>query len=458
MADGKFNRMHYALGALLLLCIAAVAAVSTRAGGANGSVFPLVEVSVFDLPEETRQEFLIGQRNVCGDKADPNVAAYPEFTSDKPLYGMARFADPQDENAPGEVYYFALDESGGTDAGYDRLHFDLNHDRDLTNDRVLTVQKSPPSTAMLGYSDLKQQTCFENLAIPFACGSDGARPVEMMPRLVISNSGYSSLSLVTTKARKGRIKFAGQKCDVLLGHCYVVSGWFDQPFTALHLSPPGNSRPWDWWGGDRLSAMHKVGGKFYTFSATPTGDKLIVRPYDGPLGTFEVGAGGRDIGRLEIRGSLRSKTTAVAVGEIASGTRPEPVRSCRLPVGDYLPEMVSLNYDTLSINISNNYHSDGKPRDTTHRRWVYGIAIREDKPFVLDFSNKPAVLFASPARDERVKTGDEISVKAVLIDPVLDVMIRDLSTGGDRSTSLDPKVTIARSNGEIVAEGVMPFG
>ena len=37
-------------------------------------------------------------------------------------------------------------------------------------------------------------------------------------------------------------------------------------------------------------------------------------------------------------------------------------------------------------------------------------------------------------------------------------MIRDLNTGGDRSTSLDPKVTISRSNGEIVAEGVMPFG
>lgn len=458
MAGRAVNRTRFAVGVLLLLCIAAVAAVSTQVGKAGEWVFPLEEVSVFDLPEETRQGFLVGQRNVCGDKADPNVAAYPKFTSDKPLYGTAQFADPQDEEAPGEVYYFALDASDNTDGEYDRLYFDLNHDRDLTNDRPLTVLTSPPSAAMMGYSDLKQQTCFENLAIPFACGSDGARPVEMMPRLVISNSGYSSLSLVTTKARKGRIKFADQKCDVLLGHSYIVSGWFDQPWTALHVTPVGYSGPWDWWGADRLSAMHKVRGRFYTFSATPIGDKLIVLPYGGPLGTFEVGAGGRDIDRLEIRGSLRSNKTAVAVGEITNGTRPESTRSCQLPVGDYLPEMVSLNYGTLFINISNNYHSDGKPRDATHRRWVYGIAIREDKPFVLDFSNKPAVLFASPARDERVKTGDEISVKAVLIDPVLDVMIRDLSTGGDRSTSLDPKVTIARSNGEIVAEGVMPFG
>jgi len=445
---------------ILLACLAVTgtAAVLARMGGGEEKAFPLEGVSVFDLPEQAGQQFLVGQRIVCTDKADPNVSQYPKFTSSLPLYGAAEFADPQDEDAPGEKYFFSLDESRGTGTGYDRLYFDLNHDRDLINDHPLAVQTNPPSATILGYSDVKQQTCFESLSIPFPCGPDGARPIEMMPRLVVSNSGYSSLSLVTTRVRKGPIRFAGKKCDVLLGHCYVNSGWFDQPWTALHLIPRGSSRSWDWWGGDRLNAMHQADGQFYTFSATPNGDKLTVRPYTGPLGTFEVGPGGRNIDRLAIRGSLRSKKTAVAVGDVTDGTRPESVRSCRLPVGDYLPEMVSLDYGSLFINLSNNYHSDGKPRDTPHRRWVYGIAIRQDKPFVLDFSNKPAVLFASPARDYRIKAGEELLVKAVLIDPVLDIMIRDLNTGGDRSTSLDPKVTISRSNGEIVAEGVMPFG
>jgi hypothetical protein len=459
MADRNVNRRRFVMGALLLgLVVVAVAAFSLQAGAAGEQVFPLEQVSVFDLPEQAGRQFLVGQRIVCTDKADPNVSRYPPFTSSQPLYGAADFADPQGRQDAGQVYYFALDESGGTDRGYDRLHFDLNHDRDLTNDPPLAVRKSQPSTAILAYSDAKQQTCFEDLAIPFACGAGATRPIEMMPRLVISNSGYKGLSLVTTGARRGRIDFAGQECDVLLGHCYVVTGWFDQPWTALHLIPPGNSRPWDWWGGDRLNAMHKVDGQFYVFSATPTGDKLTVRPYAGPLGTFEVGAGGRNIDRLAIRGSLRSKTTAAAIGEIVDGTRPESVRSCRLPIGDYLPEMVSLDYGSLFINLSNNYHSDGKPRDMKSSRWVYGIAIRQDRPFVLDFSNKPAVLFASPARDYRIKVGEELLVKAVLIDPVLDIMIRDLDIGGDRSASLDPKVTISRSNGEIVAEGVMPFG
>ncbi len=458
MAGRGNNHMRFAMRVLPSLRIVAVVVVFAQVARAEEGVFPLEEVSVFDLPKEAGQQFLIGQRSACGDKPDPNVAVYPKFASSQPIYGTADFSDPMGSPEDGKLYRFALDESAGTGKGYDRLRFDLNHDLNLTNDGVLTVQKNPPANAMLGYSNLKQQACFENLAIPFVCGSQGERPLEMMPRLTVSSNGYKGLSLVTTKARKSRIAFAGQKCDVLLGHCYIASGWFDQPWTALHLTPAGNSQPWNWWGGDRLNAMHKIDGTFYAFSATPTGDKLIVRPYEGPLGTFEVGAGGRDISQFEITGSLRSEKTAVAVGDISDDPRPAYTRSCRLPVGNYLFEYVTLQYGTLRIGISMNYHADGRRQHLKGRQLVYGIAIREDKPFVSDFSNKPDVLFASPARDHRVKVGEELTVAAVLIDPVQDFMIRDFSAANEQSGSLDPKVTVARANGEIVAQGVMPFG
>lgn len=443
---------------ILLSCVLALVCAAGGMAGAEERVFPLEEVSVFDLPEQSGQQFLIGQRAVCADKPDPNVAVYPKFVSSQPIYGTVDFSDPMGKPEDGKVYRFALDESAGTGKGYDRLCFDLNHDLDLTNDGALTVQKNPPPRAMLGYSNLKQQVCFENLAIPFPCGSEGERPLEMMPRLIVRTNGYKTLSLVTTKAHKGRIDLGWQKCDVLLGHCYIASGWFDQPWTALHLTPAGNPRPWDWWGGDRLNAMHKVGATFYSFSATPTGDKLIVRPYEGPLGTFEVGAGGRNIDQFEISGSLRSEKTAVALGDVSNDNRPVYTRSCCLPVGDYLFEYVNLQYGTLRINISMNYHADGRRQYMKGRQLVYGIAIREDKPFVFDFSNKPDVLFASPARGQRVKVGEELSAAGVLIDPVQDFMIRGFSATGEQDGSLDPKVTIARANGEIVAQGTMPFG
>jgi hypothetical protein len=171
-------------------------------------------------------------------------------------------------------------------------------------------------------------------------------------------------------------------------------------------------------------------------------------------------------------GSLKSRQHALAVGTIGDGSL-EPVKQIELPVGDYLPAFLTVNYGKLEIKLSDNYHADGKPREPVKR--TYGIAIRAEKPFVFDFSNKPAVLFASPAKDQTFARGDEIEVKAVLIDPVLDVMIRylydtsrkkdeEIEVGGGekqtitRNLSLDPTVTINRADGTQVAEGVMPFG
>jgi hypothetical protein len=81
-------------------------------------------------------------------------------------------------------------------------------------------------------------------------------------------------------------------------------------------------------------------------------------------------------------------------------------------------------------------------------------------------------MFASPAKDQDFRRGDEIEVKAVLIDPVLDMMVRNLDdtthkvkkqfSGSnetyERDASLDPTVTVTNSKGREVATGVMPFG
>jgi hypothetical protein len=222
--------------------------------------------------------------------------------------------------------------------------------------------------------------------------------------------------------------------------------------------------------------MHRIDGKHYTASVTPTGERLTVGPYRGDFGLLRLGPGKRDIKKLSIDGSLYSETSAVAVGEtdgllrlVAPGTA-----ECRLPVGDYLPALLRIEYGRLSLRLSNNYHSDGKPRDMERRR-VYAIQIRKDKPFVLDFSNKPEVMFATPAKDQTLKPGDTLRVAAVLTDPGLDIMIRNLDDTGrkqkevykladgkehsyERPLSLDPKVTITNSSGKQVAEGKMPFG
>ena len=252
--------------------------------------------------------------------------------------------------------------------------------------------------------------------------------------------------------RRGEIKIDGTEYDVLLGL---------QPRTDFCLIPKSDPQDYPrWWGADQLNATHAIGGKYYRFAATAKGDKLIVRPYEGQLGTFEVNAGERNIQEMAMQGSLRSEDTAVAVGGEMERGFPKPAKSCRLPVGDYLPAYLTVTFGRLRISVSNNYHADGQDRRPSNRPPIYGIKIREDNSYVFDFSNKPGVMFASPAKDHRVKLGRELKVEAVLIDPELDIMIRRLydTEQKPRRVSLNPKVVITRADGEKVAEGVMPFG
>jgi len=509
----------FTAGSLVLLCLPIVSIAFGYMEKSEELVFNLGEISVFDIDEQIVGRFVRGQVGACSEQPVADVRAYPAFKSDKPLYGSIWFSGEYGIKNSGIQYHFALDESKGTGNGYDRLYFDINRDLDLTNDTPLTPLQNPPNRALLTYSSIKQQVCFNYFNVNFDFGSDSRHPLEIMPRLTIYENGYPVLSFVTTKARKGQIKLAGQKNTAILGHNYLIAGWFDRPSTALLLIPEGDdNRRSTWWGSDQLRAIHKIGGTYYRFSASPAGDKLFVRPYDGEFGTFRIGSGWRFIFKKQVSGSLLSKDAALAVGGELERDWPQPAPSCRLPVGDYLPAMLNITFGSMRISLSDNYHSDGKPRDRAGRPPVYGIKIRKNKPFVLDFSNKPDVIFASPAADLRLKPGDKLDVKAVLVDPELDIMIRGLKAKPSYADStllvklsilvliipailwlllprlrrryrflpiisavgavvlvaclialpaigpkLDyddivPRVLITRANGEKVAEGAMPFG
>lgn len=448
------------------------AAAATEAGTGD-ETFKLREVSAFDHGQDS---FLGGQSGECEDKPSPKVQAYPAFVSKKPIYGSIHFYQDRKKPSSGQIVYYAVDESQGTGKGYDRLYFDSNGDLDLGNDPVVQPQRNPPAGARLNYSGIKSQVIFDCLAVSFDFGPAGLRPVQLMPRLMISvyeKEEYKQMTFVRTRLCMGDIKIGGEPYVVRVGNDYSILGRLDNPGTVLMLSPKdrSGSQVW-WWGGDRLMAAHKVKGRFYTFSASPTGDQFTVHPYRGDLGTFEVGPGGRTLDKMTVAGSLEGEDRAVAVGGEVVNSSPEAARSCQLPVGDYRPNYISLEFGRLHIAASYNYHSDGKPRDRGDRAAVHGITIRKDRPFALDFSNKPDVMFASPAKDQRVKLGESLEVKAVLVDPKLDLMIRNLDDttrkqnkgldgqplGSERNLSLDPLVIITRANGEKVAEGVMPFG
>jgi hypothetical protein len=465
---GWERRLTPCLLAVTLSCLSGFGgAPLTAADTAKEATYKLKEVSVL---EESADSFLRGQTAVCQETPFKEVKFYPKFGSQKPIYGSIRFAADRNQPDSGQLYYFAIDEGNGTGKGYDLLFLDLDQDLDLRNDEVSRDVRSPPDRAKFAYENIKAQVIFDPIKIPFDGGEAGKIEASLMPRLLISNYGeveYKQVMFVRTRLFVADIQVGGRDLRARLGNDYLITGRLDSPQTALILSQRNSADSFvSWWGGDRLIATHNINGRLYAFATTPTGDQLIVRPYSGDLGVFTLGAGGRGINHLEVIGSLEASDRCVAVGADAEQGRgfPTLVESCQLPAGDYLPTYLNVNLGTLRISLSQNYHSDGKPRDRAGRAPVYGICIRKDKPFVLDFSNQPEVMFASPAKGQRIKPGESLEVKAVLVDPKLDFMIRGLDdtkqkpASSGRPVSLDPKVVITRKNGEKVAEGVMPFG
>jgi hypothetical protein len=438
----------------------------------DSSTFKLRKVSVF---ESGQNNFLRGQMCRCQDKPFPEVKNYPAFASRTPVFGSIRFGGRLDDTNSGALFYFAVDESRGTGKGYDHLYFDANRDLDLCNDPAAKLQQTSPDHGYKpNFSSIKAVAAFDFLKLNLGTNGGSPAPVEIMPRLLLTGNDketYRFMFFVRTHFYEGDIKIAGEKFHARLGNDYAISPGFDFPGTALVLSVGKTS--FDWWGGDRISAMHKLGGCFYSFSATQDGE-LTVHRYAGDLGTFEIGPGTRKLtnASFSLTGSVEARDWAVAAGGDIKDGRPAEASRCQVPVGDYLPEFLTLQFGRLRIQLSQNYHSEGKRQNRAGRPDVYGITIHKDQPYVLGFSNQPDVMFASPTPNQRIKPGDTVMVMAVLVDPKLDIMIRGLTDttrkqtkdaegkplGYERNLSLDPTVIITRANGEKVAEGVMPFG
>ncbi len=499
--------------ALLAAWFGAPFAVGTEEKpGKADAVFEMREVSALQKNgiQDNPYDLTVGTFAACSSKPDRAVKAYPKLHSKHPLYGTFQF-DRNYRTGKSIEIRFVLDESGEIPPAeekkqeenakqakaakprpappklsrYNRLYIDLNRDLDLTNDPVLKPLQDPPWQALPPWKT-KERMVFGcvNIDVDYGPGV-GVRPFRILPLLTGGGGAAEhdryTMHFVATAARQGRIRIDKHEYNALLAQPYLLAGRYDRPMTALFLKPIGTAEKLDSgaFSGEMLSTVQRVDGQLYIISATPLGDKLTVKPYRGNFGILKIGPGGRDIKDFSFAGALASETMSLALrpDPALPEQKQEKVRQYRVPVGDYLPSYLSVEYGHLRLSLSENYHSDGRPRGFDRPK-VFFIKVRKDKPFVLDFSNKPVVLFASPAKDAIFNPGAEVSVKAVLIDPVFDIMIRRLcdtsrkkkeiirygegkaakESAYEAPLSLDPTVTITNSAGKKVAEGVMPFG
>ncbi len=430
----------------------------------------LKEIPIGEVDERVRKSFLIGHRTRVHAERSSRTK-YPAAKSSTPLYGQVHFENTAGPAQSSGHFDFVLDHSQGTPGTYDLFYFDENADGDLMDHNPHRPLRDRPSCLPPPGPPTKEEVWFEPVAVSFDFGPQGPHAIELFPRLWIHEDGEALVSFVPPTVRWGRFEVDGTAYDAFLGHWPAVTGRFDLPSTAFILLPQGGNHL-HWRADNRLNAVHLLGDQYYRFSSTPTGDRLLVRPYEGPLEILELGAGGRTLKKLQMEGWLMSAEMIVAVGDGTEGGLPKATQRCRIPAGDYSDFLLLVTLgDTRLLVSTNRLHL----ADQGSSEPVSSLRIRADKPLVLDFPNRPEAMFLQPEVGQRVAPGDEVRIDTVLVDPILNVMIGRLedmahveppdpaapaAEGGPyvRGLSLDPRVVITRANGRRIEQAVLPFG
>jgi hypothetical protein len=426
----------------------------------SGEVFEMEEVSVFDIGTPMAFQLQMGQpARECAAELNKQVKTYPEFKSDKPFYGRTTFDMSLVQYGVGTDYYFAVDESGGTGKGYDRLYFDANHDLDLTNDGVLSPMENPPGQFARMGGPNSQESVFDYLEFDLDRGPGKPPvPLKVMPRFMLMST-RPMVTFVTPTARKGKIKLGSEELEAVLSQSGTITGSYASPTTGLFLGNTSSALPF-------LCGWRNVNGTFYTFSSTASGDKLTVTPYTGPFGGLGVAARGSDgkAGTVEL-GYLIGENTMLDIGKCRTGDG-----TLRIPVGDYRPFRLALRLGDLRVGLGLTMPNAGEAPAEPPK---FAIKIRENQSCLLNLGSEPEIVFRTPGAGDRFKVGSEIKVEAVVNDPAVGASLSALDdttqkigtsirmpdgTDYQRFQSLDPVVKVTNSSGERVASGKMPFG
>ena len=449
----------------IVICALVVLNLSVCAAETGGGmVFEMEEFSIFDYEGPIKPRLIIGQAaELCSVEPDERVKTYPKLRSKEPIYGAVTFGYDFFTSNPGVTYAFVVDESRGNGKGYDRLYFDVNHDFDLSNDVVLKVVDERPK-------GIDQQAGFDvdvffddlELELDFG-GEDKPISVKLIPRFMkMGQNDYKMVSFLNPLARKGKISVGSKEYEAMLVQNSVITGTYDKPMVGFSLGDPNEQLPF-------LSRMVCEEGKFYSFAATPSGDKVTVLPYGGEFGLFDVGVGDRKVKKAEHEfGWFHTQEAMIDIGKF-----PKEGNKVKLPVGDYRALRMTVLFGKLRVGVASDISRPGSCGTAVAKPAVFGIKIREDKPFVFDFGNKITPEFRNPAAKQRFKRDDEIKVEAALFDSVLGTLIAGLEDTTEqvgepmklpdgreyqRYKQLDPEVEIFNSSGKRVADGKMPFG
>jgi len=422
---------------------------------AGRTEFPLKEVPI---PDEVSPAVMY---QGCHTQPSEEVKRYPEFKSDKPLFGRFAVGGYDSAEKRGGTFFFAIDESAGPGTGYDTIYMDANGNLDLTDDKPA---KSRPAVGR----PTSGESFFSSIIIP--SGGEGGEDIAIAPRMTGFGDGSKGIRFLPATVRQGRVRIKGRLYTATLTRADNLLSGYDLPRTSLRLYRPesairiGGQTLWRISGEENLESTVRtvflVRGMWHSFTTTAAGDVITVHPYKGDLGVIRVSHDGKTAGNLIMGGTLISesgsaislRSTHISVDDIPSG-------ETAIPVGEYAPDLIGVRVGQFRLTVASNHLRDEGEHDPSD----YFLKVRKDSPCNVEIPAKVAVRWLESERTRAFAPGEVVGVYPSL--ETSDLLIEDV-TFAPRSPSgalrmparqLWPAITIQDSAGKTLATGTSVF-
>lgn len=425
-----------------------------------------------------------------------------EYNSEHPFRGAARLGSGQ--------YGFVLDTNDAESIDYCRLHFDLNHNGDLTDDEVING-KRPPGEVREGYSryefprvdlTIDAEGTKIDYAFFFSAYSQvvdsrrggiyffSARLPDPTSRNESKESEKAeeskkavlvSARLTAAAYREGEVTLDGKSHRIALVDCNS-NGRFDDEVTVRkstsgrasvrygdivlvdvdprdELLPSNGDSP-----GSPVAKLLAIGGGFYEMEVAPGGDKVTLSPSPVSHGHVTISTDGfqgtvySDTGVVNIKGD-KSEAVPVPVGDwnLASYTidltnRWEPSDEQKAT-----SEESSLLKGLASAPLADAGSRLQRPPTTRIRAYGYEsqvMKVREGETIACPFG-PPYRPVVTAGDSPSVKGGQQVRLAMSLIGSGGETC-RSLSVNGGRPPQ--PEFTISTPNGDVIASGRFKWG
>ncbi len=362
----------------------------------------------------------------------------PRYASKNPRYITLELG-----NAKDRFITAVLDESKGTNKGYDTLYVDTNNNGDLTDDArpVITVQKQGPML-MLNAASVP-------VTVRYHDGATRKLNVNIEGRAYsMGRETHWMLSYTLASRLKGQVDFGGKK--VLLAICdasrdqYPGNGCFDDfRVDRLRIDQNGDGKlvPAE---EIPLSNVVSYGGKLWNLSVDSAGARVFATPCEKPTG------------RVAPRSSFAAGTRVLAGSTFTMESNTGRAFAC------------SLSTAGAGLVPAGEYRLGGgqlKLADKAGTKWEATFSLNR-RPVTVAAGNKPTVLkLGAPIRVEPViqsqssvaRPGEQLSVSYRLIGAGNEVYAQNIHPV-NIARPPPPTVVVTDAAGARVAGGKMEYG